>query len=91
MTAGRRSPRRRLPPFLGWLVGHLAIGVIAGWSALAAVLWMNVGGLRDLIARSPDGWIALAMLAAFFAITFGSAGMGFAIMSEPRDPDGLGD
>ena len=84
-------PRRSIPPFLRWLFWHMVIGVAAGWTALAAILARDVWGVRTLIAGTSEGVIALVMLAIFFAITFGSAGMGFAVMLRPREKVDGGD
>jgi hypothetical protein len=74
-----------VPPFLRWLFWHMVIGVAVGWTALAAILARDVWHIRTLIGGTSAGVIALIMLAIFFAITFGSAGMGFAVMLRPRD------
>lgn len=90
------APRARrsdggLPPSLRWLLQHMIIGVAIGWTALAAILLRDVGGVGTLVRESPVGPIALVMLAIFFAITFGSAGMGFAVMLQPRERKDDGD
>ncbi len=77
---------RQTPVLLRFLAIHLAIGVAAGWVVLAAFLYFDIANLRTLIVGSPDGVLALVLLAAFFALTFGSAGMGVAVMSpEARE------
>ncbi len=75
-------------PLLGFMASHLAVGIGVGWSALAALLWLDVAGLRRLIAADRSGWVAVAMLMIFFAITFGSAAMGGAVIGlHRRDKD----
>lgn len=82
----------RSNPLLGLLAAHLAVGIAAGWAALGALLWLDIGGLARLIAADHSGWVAVMMLMLVFAITFGGAAMGSAIMDlgrqEPagRDP-----
>lgn len=77
---------RETPLLLRFLAMHLAIGVVAGWVVLAAFLYFDIANLRTLMTGSPDGMLALTLLAAFFALTFGSAGMGVAVMSpEARE------
>ena len=70
---------------LRFLLTHLVVGVCAGWLTLAAFVALDIANLRTLIFGSPDGVVALVMLAFFFALTFGSLGMGFGVMSQPRD------
>lgn len=56
-------------------------GVLAGQVAVAALLWLDVGALRTMILASPQGWVAVLLLCAGFAITFGSAAIGGAVMA----------
>jgi hypothetical protein len=67
------------------ILAHLAIGVASGWLVLGGVLWFDVGGLGRLLAAAPSRGLIVAMLLAVFAITWGSAAMGAAIMSMDRD------
>jgi hypothetical protein len=87
MSAFRRPPG--LPPFAS-LLPHLAIGVVVGWSVLGALVWLDVGGLGTLLANARPRWVVVFMLMAVFAITWGSAAMGAAIMADTGDdpPDG---
>ncbi|MGD2131383.1 MAG: hypothetical protein PVI23_01235 [Maricaulaceae bacterium] len=85
------TPRAGAGPFLRWLAAHMAIGIAVGWGMLGALFALNFHGLRDLVFGSPDWPIALVLLGVFFAITFGSLGMGFGVMMQPREKDGLGD
>jgi hypothetical protein len=77
----------RLVPYLA---RHCFAGVLAGWTAVAALLLLDVGGLGRLIFGAEAWMLALAMLLVFFGLTFGSVAMGAAIMSlgraEPRGP-----
>ncbi len=73
-----------MPPLVKFILGHIAVGIAAGWVLLGALLALDVAGLRGLIFHSPDGALAVAMLALFFAITFGSAASGAAIISLGR-------
>jgi len=71
--------------FIRFLAFHLALGVAIGWAFVALILLMDIGGLRTLMHGSPDRWMALVLLLAFSAITFGSAAMGSAIMALGDD------
>lgn len=78
-----------MPPLVKFILGHVAVGIAAGWTLLGGVLALDIAGLRALIANSPDGALAVGMLALFFAITFGSAASGAAIISlGAQDGDG---
>lgn len=73
-------------PLVRFLAAHLAVGIGAGWTVLGLLLSIDVAGLRSLIANSGDTVVAVAMLAIFFALTFGSLAMGTGIMSLSRSP-----
>jgi len=63
----------------------LAAGVLAGVIACAGLLAADVGGLRAMMLRDPGGWIALVLLVSGFAVTFGSAALGGAVMALGAD------
>ena len=63
-----------------FLAGHIAVGVAAGWTVLAGLLYFDIARLRTLTFDSPDGPLALVLLALFMAITFGSLAMGTGVM-----------
>ncbi|MBI4724777.1 MAG: hypothetical protein HY765_07305 [Rhodomicrobium sp.] len=90
----RISPRpilsiwRALPLLVRFLTVNCTIGVAAGWLLLAALFLTNAAGLRDLILNSDAPGLPLVMLAAGFAITFGSAAMGAAVMMMPFEDKG---
>jgi hypothetical protein len=73
-----RVSSNRLVPHL---TRHCFAGVLAGWTAVAALLLLDVGGLGRLILPAEAWMLALAMLLAFFGLTFGSVAMGAVIMS----------
>ncbi len=79
---------RSLPQLVRFLLLHAAIGIGAGWFLLALLLWTNVNGIGTLIWRSESPLLALAMLAAGFAITFGGVAAAGAVMLERFDKDG---
>ena len=68
-----------------FILGHLSVGVVSGWLVLGGVLWFDIGGVGVLLLASPSRGLLVAMLLAVFAITWGSAAMGAAIMSLDRD------
>lgn len=80
---------RAVPAHVRFLLGHAAIGILVGWLFVAAVIGLDIGGLRGLVLRGSDGAIALALLAFGASVTFGSAAMGAAVMglgARPRPP-----
>ncbi|MGJ8563862.1 MAG: hypothetical protein ACSHXY_09960 [Alphaproteobacteria bacterium] len=60
-------------------------GIAFGWALLALILFFNVFDLRDIIFTSSDKILAIFLLCVGFAITFGNAAMGHAIMRIPRN------
>jgi hypothetical protein len=73
-------------PWIAFLLKHALAGVLAGWTAVALLLWTDVGRLGTLILAAEQPWLPFGMLLAGFGITFGSVAMGAAIMSLGR-PD----
>lgn len=75
-----RETWKQLPQLVRFLLLHAAIGIGAGWFLLALLLWTNVNGVGTLIWASDSPVLAVAMLAAGFAITFGGAAAAAAVM-----------
>lgn len=73
---------RQLLIFLG---RNCALGILAGWLLLAGLIRSNVASLGDLIFGNGLELTALVLVAAGFAVTFGSLAMGTAIFLLPRD------
>jgi hypothetical protein len=74
----------RLLRFLG---RHCATGIAAGLALTLGVIWTDVAGIGGLIDGSPQGWIALLMLAGAFGLTGGAVAMGIAVMALARKGD----
>jgi len=81
MPAARR---RKLPEIVRYCLPSLAAGSVAGLVAVAAILAADIGGIRGLMLRDSQGWIALLLMAFGFVVTFGSLAIGGAIMSLDR-------
>lgn len=79
-----------VPTLLRFLAVNCAIGVAAGWTFLAMLIWQDVAGLRRLIASSSAPEIPAIMLIVMFAITFGAAAMGTAVLMLPKDDEDEG-
>ena len=70
---------------LRFLARHCAMGIAAGWAVLATLLWFDVARLGQLMASSEQGWLALLLAAAGFAVTFGGLAMATAIFLLPKE------
>ncbi len=79
-----------MPKLFRFLLINTLVGVGASWLLLAALLMADVWGLGGLVARSQDGVLAIAMLAAGFAITFGSASVATAVLTMRYEDEDSG-
>jgi len=68
-------------PLFRLLAINLAIGAFAAALLIGGLLWINPGGLRELILGDRAPGIAIGVLFGSFFITFGSVAMGTAIMA----------
>lgn len=69
-----------------FVLGHCALGAAIGVGFVALLLWFDIGNLGSLIFASDVPWLATSVLAAFFAITFGSVQVGIAVMLGLAEP-----
>lgn len=76
---------KKMPPLFKLLRNGLIEGVLVGWLLLALLLLTNVGGFSDKILGTQSSVLAIVLMGLLFAITFGSAAMGIAIMTMPRE------
>jgi hypothetical protein len=68
---------------------NCAIGIAGGWTSLAAIIVTDTAHLRTLIWNEDSPVVPIVLLATGFAITFGSAAMGAAVMAmRPGDDTG---
>ena len=84
----------RTPELLSFLGKHMLFGLAMGVLFASMVLTLDIAGLTSLIRASADPYVALLLLYAFNALTFGSIAMGAAVMGLPindvcdmRDPE----
>ena len=70
------------------LLKSCLVGIIIGWAILAAILLLDLGGFGEKVLGSSDAVLATFLLAVGFAITFGNAAMGYAIMNLHKSKDG---
>lgn len=71
---------RELPHLLRFLAINASFGIVIGGVAATALLWWDIGGLGTLFANSRHPFIAGLLLYGGFAVTFGSAAMGTAVL-----------
>jgi len=76
-----RARWQTLPRLVRFLLVNCAIGVAGGWTLLALLIATDTAGLRTLIWNESSPEVPIALLAAGFAVTFGSAAMGAAVMA----------
>ena len=70
------------------LIKNAILGFVVAALFVAALIWSDTAQLGSLMAASPFGWLAAAMLTFFTGLTFASVQMGIAIMhigSEDED------
>jgi len=68
-------------PLFRLLAINLAIGILLAVFLVGGLLWLNPGGLRNLIFADRSPGTALGLLLFGFIVTFGSTAMGSAIMA----------
>jgi len=76
-----------MPKLVRLFILHGALGLGLGVVFTAILLWLDVAGLGRLVAASPQGWLAAAMLAWFSGVTFGGVQIGIAVMRLGDDND----
>lgn len=82
------------PRLTRFVLLHSAIGATAGIVFVVLLIAFDVANVGSLVLASDVGMLASAVLAAFFAITFGSVQVGVALTltfsdNEPKRPNGL--
>jgi hypothetical protein len=90
-------PSKGLPKLLRYLGLHMMSGFAIGVIVASAMIFGNLAGLKDLLVEAQEPFVAIFLLYAFNALTFGSVSMGVAVMTMPydgpcdmRDPDDAG-
>ncbi|MGG7568469.1 hypothetical protein ACQ5SO_20130 [Rhodovulum sp. DZ06] len=66
---------------------HALHGVLAGWTTLLAILWLDIGGFGTLVHGSEDRELISAMLAGAFGTTFGLVGIMWGVLVILPDED----
>ena len=72
---------------LGFLLGHLAVGIAGALVFGGLLLATNAFGLTDLLRGSDSGWLAGGLLFFGLVVTFGALAMAMGIMGLRRGDD----
>lgn len=76
MTQKHYDPTR----LVRFVAKHAFHGVIAGWTSLLLILWLDIAGFGTLVASSAQRELITAMLAAAFGTTFGLVGIMWGVL-----------
>ncbi len=76
-----------MPAHIRFILTHAAVGFGISIAFTALLLWFNVANLWHLVTHTTEGPIAVIMLVVFGGITFGSAQIGYKIMTLSKDDD----
>ena len=82
-----------MPPVFHFFFGQVVLGFAAAAVFVALLLAMDVGGLRGLVARSPDGMLAVFLFFVLNGLVFGGARAAMAVfrlaeIGSSRGPSG---
>jgi hypothetical protein len=84
-AAPATAPVARVPHLVRFLGLHMASGLAIGVVIASLMILSNLAGLKDLLVEAQEPFIAIFLLYAFNALTFGSVAMGIAVMTMPYD------
>jgi hypothetical protein len=76
-----------MPDHIRFILRHAAFGFVLAFVFVGLLLAFDVAGLWHLVTHTVEGPIALAVLIILCGITFGSAQVGFKIMTMTDDSD----
>ena len=76
-----------MPDHIRFILRHAAFGFVIALAFVGMLLAFDVAGLWHLVTHTAEGPIALLMLVVFCTITFGSAQIGYKIMTMGDDDD----
>lgn len=77
-----------MPKLIKLYIVNVACGFGLSAVFLAALLWLDVAGIRHLIFGSDMGLIAAAMIFMMNGVVFGGVQFGIAVMRLAEDPEG---
>ena len=76
-----------MPDHIRMIIKHAFIGFGISVAFTAMILAFNVANLWHLVTHTAEGPIAVVMLVLFGTVTFGSAQIGYKIMSMGEEED----
>ncbi len=76
-----------MPDLIKLLLRNAAIGFGVAAIFVALLLLTDTGGVGTLVVHSDMGFVAVFMLTFFLGLTFGSAQMGFAVMTAHKQDE----
>ena len=76
-----------MPDHIRFILRHAALGFAIAFAFVGMLLAFDVAGLWHLVTHTAEGPIALAVLFILCGITFGSAQIGYKIMTIGDDDD----
>lgn len=76
-----------MPDHIKMILKHAFIGFGISVAFTVMILAFNIGNLWHLVTHTAEGPIAVIMLVIFGTITFGSAQIGYKIMSLAEEED----
>jgi hypothetical protein len=76
-----------MPEHIRMIIRHAFIGFGISVAFTVMILAFNVGNLWHLVTHTAEGPVAVLMLIVFGTITFGSAQIGYKIMTMGEDED----
>lgn len=79
-----------MPELIKLVLRNAAIGFVLAAIFVGVLIWTDTGGIGTLIRQSDSGPIALFMLTFFTGLTFGSAQIGYAVMTAGKAGDDAG-
>ncbi len=79
-----------MPKMVKFLLENAVVGIVAGWVLLAFLLGSDSYGIGTVVFASANPVLPVFLLMFGFAVTFGSAAMGIAMMTLPYLQGGAG-
>jgi len=70
---------------LGFIVVGLVLLFAIGVIVASMMIMSNLAGLKELLIEAREPFVAVLLLYAFNALTFGSVAVGVAVMTMPYD------
>jgi hypothetical protein len=77
----------KLPPAVGFLCRHAAIGFGLATLLVVVLLWADPGGVAQVLQRAPEHPWPTLLLWFFCGLTLGGVQMGIAVMLQDGPPD----